>query len=79
MKKYKISENNLNEFWGWFGKKKPQTLQQVISSDPVLKKIDREIQATMDSQVPYLLKIKREEPETWAWMLKAGLVTNDLK
>jgi hypothetical protein len=79
MKKYKISENNLNEFWGWFGKKKPQSLQQVLDNDPVLKKIDREIQATMDSQVPYLLKVKRERPEDWAWMVKAGLVPKDFK
>jgi len=50
-----------------------------IFNDPELKKIDREIQATMDSQVPYLLKVKREEPETWAWMVKAGLVPKDFK
>ena len=38
MKKYKISESKLNEFWGWFGKKKPQSLQKVIDNDPELKK-----------------------------------------
>lgn len=70
-------------FWGviavWYflNKKKPQSLQQVLDNDPVLKKIDREIQATMDSQVPYLLKVKRERPEDWAWMVKAGLVPQD--
>ena len=79
MKKYKISESNLKEFWGWFGKKKPQSLQQIISSDPVLKQIDKEIEATMDSQIPYLLKIKKERPEDWDWMVKSGLVSNDLK
>lgn len=79
MKRYKISKENLNEFWGWFGKKKPQTLQQIVDNDPVLKKIDREIQNTIDSQVPYLLKIKKEKPEDWAWMVKAGLVPKDLK
>jgi hypothetical protein len=79
MKKYKISESKLNEFWGWFGKKKPQSLQQVVDNDPVLKKIDREIQDVIDSQVPYLLKVKKERPEDWAWMVKSGLVPKDLK
>ena len=36
MKKYKISESKLNEFWGWFGKKKPQSLQKVIDNDTFL-------------------------------------------
>jgi hypothetical protein len=79
MKKYKISESNLKEFWGWFGKKKPQSLQQIINSDPVLRKIDRDISDKMDSQIPYLLKIKKERPEDWDWMVKSGLVSNDLK
>lgn len=79
MKKYKISESNLKEFWGWFGKKKPQSLQQLVDKDPVLKKIDREIQDTIDSSVPFLLNLKKEKPHVWDVLVKGGLVPNDLK
>jgi hypothetical protein len=79
MKKYKISESNLNEFWGWFGKKKPQTLQQVIDKDPVLKKIDAEIQDIFGSSKPFLLKMKKEDPEVWDLLVKGGMVPKDLK
>ena len=45
MKKYKISKSNLKEFFGFFGKKKkPKDLQQVIDNDPVLKKLDADIE-----------------------------------
>jgi hypothetical protein len=79
MKKYKISESKLNEFWGWFGKKKPQNLQKVIDNDPQLKKIDQEIKDVIDSQLPILLRIKKNSPEDWKWMVEKGLVPADLK
>jgi hypothetical protein len=60
MKKYKISESNLNEFWGWFGKKKPQTLQNLINNDPELKQIDRNIQNIFASSKDYLLNVKKK-------------------
>jgi hypothetical protein len=45
MKKYKISKSNLKEFFGFFGKKKkPKDLQQVIDNDPILKKLDADIE-----------------------------------
>lgn len=45
MAKYKISKSNLKEFFGWFGKKKkPKDLQQVIDNDPILQKIDADIE-----------------------------------
>jgi hypothetical protein len=74
MKKYKISESNLNEFWGWFGKKKPETLQKVIDNDPVLKKIDKEIRDLVDSQLPILLRLKKRNPDLWKLMVDKGLV-----
>lgn len=70
-------------FWGviavWYllNKKKPQAFQQLVDNDPVLNQLDREIEDTIDSQVPYLLKVKKERPEDWAWMVKAGLVPKD--
>jgi hypothetical protein len=43
-KKYKISESNLKEFFGLFGKKdKPKQIQHIIDNDPVLKSIDKKI------------------------------------
>jgi hypothetical protein len=74
MKKYKISESNLNEFWGWFGKKKPEPLQKVIDNDPVLKKIDKEIRDLVDSQLPILLRLKKRNPDLWKLMVDKGLV-----
>jgi hypothetical protein len=74
MKKYKISKENLNEFWGLFGKKKPQTLQQVIDNDPILNKLDDELYDINRSYIPKLQKIKDNEPEMWKQLLKYGLV-----
>jgi len=74
MKKYKISERNLNEFWGWFGKKKPQSLQKVIDNDPELKKLDKEMKDLVDSQLPILLRMKKRNPELWKLMVDKGLV-----
>lgn len=79
MKKYKISESKINEFWGWFGQKKPQTLQSVIDKDPVLKKLDKEIEDLRDKQIPILLRIKQNNPEDWKWMVEKGLVPANLK
>jgi hypothetical protein len=74
MKKYKISESRLNEFWGWFGKKKPQSLQKVIDNDPELKKLDKEMKDLVDSQLPILLRLKKRDPELWKLMVDKGLV-----
>ena len=74
MKKYKISESKLNEFWGWFGKKKPQSLQKVIDNDPELKKLDKEMKDLVDSQLPILLRLKKRDPELWKLMVDKGLV-----
>ena len=75
MKKYKISESKLNEFWGWFGsKKKPQSLQKVIDNDPELKKIDKEMRDLVDSQLPILLRLKKQHPDLWKLAVEKGLV-----
>ena len=70
-------------FWGvmvvWYflNKNKPQVFQQLVDDDPVLKQLDREIEDTIDSQVPYLLKVKRERPEHWDLLVKGGMVPKD--
>jgi hypothetical protein len=44
MAKYKISKQNINEFFGFFGNaKKPKNIDAIIKNDPVLQKLDKEI------------------------------------
>jgi hypothetical protein len=74
MAKYKIKKENLNEFWGLFGKKKPQSLQQVIDSDPVLNKLDDELYDINRNYIPRLQKIKDNDAESWKQLVKYGLV-----
>ena len=80
MKKYKISESNLKEFWGWFGKKqKPNKLQTVIDNDPVLRKLDDELQDMIDSYYPKLKKMQKEKPADFKWLQDNGFVPKDFK
>ena len=79
MKKYKISKENINEFWDWFGKKKPKTLQTVIDDDPVLKQIDKNIQDIGDKVDDNLRKLKKTDPNIFASLVKYGLVPKDFK
>ena len=45
MPKYKISKSNLKEFFGLFGKKKrPKDIDSIIKNDPVLRKLDRDME-----------------------------------
>ena len=45
MARYKISKKNVNEFFGLFGKKKkPKSVDDLIKSDTVLQKLDKEIE-----------------------------------
>ena len=44
MARYKISKENINEFFGLFSKKKkPEELEKLIKNDPTLQKLDKEI------------------------------------
>ncbi len=79
MKRYKISESNLNEFWGLFGKPKPQSMQQIIDNDPILKKLDAEIGDMNTKYEPKLRQMKREDPEFFKKLQKIGLITKDFK
>ena len=79
MKKYKLSEINFEKFWSWMGRKsKPNTLQQAIDNDPELKKIDSEVKDLIGGLRPRLLKIKKERPERWEWLVQHNLVPKDL-
>jgi hypothetical protein len=74
MKRYKISESKLNEFWGWFGKKKPQTMQQVIDNDPVLKQLDKELEDIATSYIPRFKQMKKEDPKLFKKMQDMGII-----
>lgn len=57
MAKYKISKENINEFFGFFGKKKkPKDIDAIIKNDPVLQKIDKEIGDLNDKAAERLRK-----------------------
>jgi hypothetical protein len=74
MKRYKISESKLNEFWGWFGKKKPQTMQQVIDNDPILKQLDKELEDIATSYIPRFKQMKKEDPKLFKKMQDMGII-----
>lgn len=79
MKKYKISKSNLKEFFGLFGKKKPQTLQSIIDADPVLQKLDNEMTDIVKSFAPRVRKIADEQPELYKKWVKLGIIDKDFK
>jgi DNA-directed RNA polymerase subunit H (RpoH/RPB5) len=79
MKKYKISKSNLKEFFGLFGKKKPQTLQSIIDADPVLQKLDNEMGDIVKSFAPRVRKIADEQPELYKKWVKLGIIDKDFK
>jgi DNA-directed RNA polymerase subunit H (RpoH/RPB5) len=79
MKKYKISKSNLKEFFGLFGKKKPQTLQQIIDADPILQKLDNEMGDIVKSFAPRVRKIADEQPELYKKWVKLGIIDKDFK
>lgn len=57
MAKYKISKENINEFFGFFGKKKkPKDIDTLIKNDPILQKIDKEIGDLNDKAAERLKK-----------------------
>ena len=79
MKKYKISKSNLKEFFGLFGKKKPQTLQQIIDADPVMRKLDNEMEDIAKTFIPRIRKIKDTQPELFKKMQDLGIIDKDFK
>jgi hypothetical protein len=76
MAKYKISEEKINEFWGWFGKKKPASLQSVINTDPILRKLDSDMERIGKSYIPYLRKVREKNPEIWQRIVKSGTISD---
>lgn len=79
MKKYKISKSNLKEFFGLFGKKKPQTLQSIIDADPVMRKLDDEMEDIAKTFIPRIRKIQDKQPELFKKMQDLGIIDKDFK
>ncbi len=79
MKKYKISKSNLKEFWGLFGKSKPQTMQQIIDDDPVLKKLDADLADIDRKYIPRLRQMKKEDPTLFKKMQRLGIIDKEFK
>ncbi len=79
MKKYKISKSNLKEFFGLFGKKKPQTLQSIIDADPIMRKLDNEMEDIAKTFIPRIRKIRDENPERFKKMQDLGIIDKDFK
>ena len=79
MKKYKISKSNIKEFFGLFGKKKPQTLQSIIDNDPVLQKLYNEMEDIAKTFIPRIIKIKDKQPELFKKMQDLGIIDKDFK
>ncbi len=74
-KKYKISENNLSEFWGLFrSNKTPEKLQAIVNNDPVLKKLQSDLRNIHDKATDYLDTVKKEEPEIYQYLQKNGFI-----
>lgn len=79
MKRYKISKANLKEFFGWFGKNKPDSLQNVIDNDPVLKQLDKELGDINDKFAPRVRNIKKNDPKMFKKLQDIGLISKDFK
>ena len=70
MARYKISKENINEFFGLFGKKKkPKSIDYLIKNDPTLQKLDKEIGDLNREADKYLKKDK----EYMALLKKHGI------
>ena len=69
MPKYKISKGYLKEFFGLFGKSKEdrsKTINNLIDNDPILKKLDKEIE---DINKKATERMKVYDPE-WIELLR---------
>ena len=80
MKRYKISESNLKEFFGWFGRKNPpQKIQQLIDDDPQLQQLRADFSKINHKYDDYFEKVKKENPELWKIMQSTGLTAEGKK
>lgn len=70
MKKYKISKENINEFFGLFGKKnKSKDIDDIIKNDPVLQQLDKDIEKINQKAVDRI----KSEPWKLALLKKHGI------
>lgn len=58
---------------------KKSKLEKLIENDPEIKKIDQEIRDLVDSQLPILLRLKKDHPDLWKLAVEKGLVGANLE
>jgi uncharacterized protein YdcH (DUF465 family) len=80
MKKYKLSEGNVNEFWDLFSKKKktPSEIQKIVDNDPILKKLQADYEKLDDKAGPVIHNIKKRSPQAFNMLVQMGLVPKDI-
>jgi hypothetical protein len=80
MKKYKISESKLNEFWGLFTKKPktPYEIQKLVDNDPVLRKLQKDYDKLGLQATDIVLDVKKRDPSLFNDLVKIGLVPKNL-
>ena len=80
MKKYKLSEGNINEFWDLFSKKKktPYEIQKIVDNDPILKKLQADYEKLDDKAGTVIHNIKKRSPQAFNMLVQMGLVPKDI-
>ena len=71
--KYKISKGYLKEFFGLFGKSKEDRIKKindVIDNDPILKKLDKDIEALNKKATD---RLKQTDPDFIDILRKQGV------
>jgi len=79
MKKYKLSESKINEFWDLFfkPKKTPYEMQKVVDNDPVLKKLQADYEKLNYKAKDVIDKVQKESPAVYKLLIQKGLLPKD--
>jgi len=74
-------EGKFQKFWDFLTGKKPapKPIQKVIDDDPVLRKLDDELQDMIGSFYPHLKKIQKEDPKMFKYLQDNGFIGPEFK
>lgn len=80
MKKYKLSESNINEFWNLFFKKPktPAEIQKVVDNDPKLRQLQKDYDRLGIQAANQIRGLKKTNPDIFNNLVKMGLAPKDL-
>jgi hypothetical protein len=73
---FKAPKKNLNTKGPVLNKSK---LEELIENDPEIKKLEQEMRDLVDSQLPILLRLKKNNPDLWKLAVEKGLVGANLE